>query len=273
MIAPPIGNSRNGFGGAQSARPSRYYMGFWPCQQADGDADDEQVTDRSGNGAHATLNSLTSAEAWNTAGYLESLALQGHAATIPLAKWTPRFATHSFIVSAWQDITAGGSTLRCFGNGVGGAGNGSGWNMCVTNGGALQVNLCNANGVSFFSATSAAGGYGSITPYASPGLHHWMLGYNLADLSFSIYVDGSPALIGNKTISSAELLVADLNVEYGPAIGGRAPTSSTALIATKTKLVHMLGFKSLGLPSNIADIAKLLYRHPRLMLRDQDLVL
>jgi len=259
-------------GGAQSALPSARYIGFWPCQQADGDDDDEQVTDRSGNAAHATLNSLTSAEAWNTAGYLEALASQGHSATIPLAKWTPRFGTHSFLVSAWQNITAGGSTLRCFGNGVGGAGSGSGWNMCVTSAGALQVNLCNANGGSFFSATSAAGGLGSITPYSSPGLHQWALAYNRSDLSFSIYVDGAAALVGNTTISAAELLAADQNVEYGPSIGGRAPTSNTALIATKTRLVHILGFEGLDLPANIADVVKRLYQHPRLMLREQDLV-
>lgn len=141
--------------------------------------------------------------------------------------------------------------------------------MCVTSAGALQINIVSASSV--FSATSAGGGFGSINPYSSAGLHHWVMGYDLSDNSLSIYVDGAPALVGDTTVSAANLIAADASVAYGPAIGGRPPTSNVSLVATKTNRVHAYGFAGLPLPANIGDLVTRLYRHPRLVLRDEDI--
>jgi len=253
-------------GGAQSSRPSSYYMGFWPCQQADGDTDDEQVTDRSGNGAHAVLNSLTSGEAWNTAGYLESLAAQGHSAGIPVASWTHRFSTGSLILAAYQRLVKGGSAFRVFGNGIGAAANG--FNVVVTTLGGLQIHMAHQTNASLFSSSTSG-----VIPYDTDTLHSWLVGYNLSDRSWTIYVDGAITVVAaDQTIAAADVLACDSAVASGPAIGGRPPASAAAITAVKTKMVHALSLPGLDLPSNLAVLAQRLHVHPRLMLRDSDLV-
>lgn len=253
-------------GGATSAVPSSYYMGFWPCQQADGDADDEQVTDRSGNGAHATLGSLTSVEAWNTAGYLESLASAGHSAQIPLASWTHRFSSGSLIIAAWAQLVKGGAAVRIFGNGITTA-LGSGFNVLVSTAGALQFNVAYGT-----SSSVSSGSTSPSLPYAADELHSWLLAYDWLDKSITVYVDGAIALNRNTTITPADFVGADVAVLNGPAIGGRPAASGTGLVATKFKMVHALDLAGKALPSNLAAIAQRLHAHPRLMLRDSDFV-
>lgn len=255
------------FGGASvAAAPSRYYIGFWPCQQSDGDADDEQVTDRSGNGAHAVLNSLTSAEAWNTSGYLESLAAQGHSAGIPVEKWTHRFSTDALIVAGYQQCVKDNATaFRIFGNAVGAAS--TGFSVICTATGALQVNVANTVSASLFSGATSA------TPFATDSLHSWLLAYEPSNGAFSIYVDKVIVLNANTNISKASLRLADANVVYGPHIGGRPPTQTAALLAVKTKMLHALSFPNSGLPANLSALAARLHDHPRLMLCDFEISL
>src|SRR5690554_3537791 len=99
------------FRGASSFRLSRHCIGWWTCMQSTGsDWDGDYVADRSGNGAHATLGSLSKAEAGDNAGTLTTLNESGHCAKIPAAKWPHRFATHSLIIAMQAAVTKEGST-------------------------------------------------------------------------------------------------------------------------------------------------------------------
>ncbi len=258
-----FGVARRFGGGSSVVVPSRYYMGFWPCQQADGDADDEQVTDRSGKGAHATLGSLTSAEAWANAGYVSSLDEGGHQAQIPLAYWTPRFSLSSFIVAGQQQLIAdGANAVRIIGNGADAARTGFG--LTVTTGGALQVNIINTAGSSFTNTTSTS-------PYASDSLHSWLMAYDQPTCSFWIFVDAVLRLSNNTALSRTTVYGADDAVTAPVHIGGRPGTSTTNITVVKTRFLHALDLPGLSLPSNLAAIAHRLHHHPRLMLTDQEL--
>jgi len=238
-------------------------MGFWPCQQADGDADDEQVTDRSGKGAHATLGSLTSAEAWANAGYVLSLDEGGHQAQIPLEKWTHRFSIGSLIVASQQQLVAdGANAVRIIGNGADAARTGFG--LTVTTDGALQVNIINTSGSSFTNTTTTS-------PYASDSLHSWMLAYDQPTCSFWIFVDSVLRLSNNISLSRATVYGADDAVTAPTHVGGRPGTSATNITTVNTRFLHALNLPGLSLPPNLAAIAHRLHRHPRLMLTDKEL--
>lgn len=252
-------------GGSFAARPSQYYMGYWPCQQADGDADDEQVTDRSGKGAHATLGSLTSAEAWANATFVTSVKEGGHHAQIPLAYWTHRFSLGSLIVAGWmRTVTDGVNAFRVLGNSVDAAR--TGFALVVTSTGDLQVNIVNTTTPSnFTNSTSPA------VPYATDTLHSWLMAYDQPTCSFSIFVDAVARLTNNTALSRTTVEGADAAVTAPVHIGGRPGTSTTNITVVRTRHLHALDFPGRGLPSNLAAIAHRLHHHPRLMLTDQEL--
>lgn len=246
-------------GGAQSALPSRYYMGFWPCQQADGDADDEQVTDRSGNGAHMSLGALTSAEAWANAGCVTTLSDTNHAPQLSLANRPYRYSTDSLIISAEQFVTKEAGAIRVAGDANGIAA--TGMNIVVANTGALQVHAVG-------SSTSLFSGGCTATPYASAVFAKWLIAYDAVARTISYFVDGVAAGLGNQSVTASHWDTLDANRAYGFCLGGQPAATSKA---TKARFCHLLYFQGRGLPTNLAAIAHRLHAHPRLMLRDQDI--
>jgi len=252
-------------GGAASAVPSSYYMGFWPCQQADGDADDEQVTDRSGKSAHASIGSLTSTEAWANAGYVTTIAEAGHFAQVPLAKWTHRFTLGSLIVAGWSKLQAQASTRRFMGHGT--SETVTGFALAVATTGALQVNIVGTGSVNAFSTATTE------QPYSTDSLHSWLMAYDFVAKTISIGIDGAIVQSGNTAVTAAQFAAADGAVSLGPAIGGRSGVSgATTLVANTTRFVHAFDLVGKSLPTNLAAICQRLYTQPRLMLRDQDFV-
>jgi hypothetical protein len=246
-------------GGAQAALPSSYYIGFWPCQQADGDADDEQVTDRSGNEAHMTLGSLTSTEAWASAGYVTSLDDANHAPIIPLANWTHRFTAGSLILAAQSNVTKEVAADQFFGNGAGSSQRGFAL-RCGT-GGNIQPLL--------YTTTSVFGSGTTETPWATAVLRSWMFAFDYLTRAYYIFIDGAISSVNGGTFSAADLAAADASVIVGPALGGR---TNFAAMAAKHRHCHALDLAGKGLPTNLAALAHRLHAHPRLMLRDADMV-
>jgi len=239
-------------------------MGYWPCQQADGDADDEQVTDRSGQGAHATLGSLTSAEAWANAGYVSSLDEVAHQAQIPQAKWAHRFSLGSLIVFANQRLVYDGvNAIRVFGNCVDGTK--TGFAVVVTSTGALQINIVNPTSASNFSNGTSA------TPYATDSLHSWMLAYDWSTRSFTIGIDGALSSVsGNTAMSATTVLAADSAVTAPTHIGGRPGGTAANIAAVRTKHLHAFNLVGRDLPSNFAALYARYHAHPHLMFSDAE---
>lgn len=250
-------------GGAQSSRPSQYYMGFWPCQQAEGDDDESQVTDRSGNGAHASIQSLTPAEAWANAGFFSSLASTNHNAAIPQAKWTHRFSTGSLIIAGvLRAVTDGANNLRFFGNGVSTSFNG--FTLNVSASGGLQLVAYHPGGTSFSGAI--AGVWGSLATKS------FLAAYDLGTNSVTLYADAVRGVTQNKSISAADILAADTSVGRDTIVGGWATSSS--LLASQLRFIHALDLRGRSLPplARLDALAYRLHTHPRIMLRDKDFI-
>lgn len=251
-------------GFVHSPRRNPYYMGLYPCYQLVGDADANQVTDISGQAAHATLGALSTAEAWANTGYVSSVATTDKCARIPLAKWPFRFTYGNLICFAYQQLVYDGvNGLRIFGNGSNSVNNG--FNILCNSLGGLQINITNPGGVSFFSTSTSA------TPYTTNSLHSWMLAYRKKNASFSVWVDGVRYITQDSAISRANVEAADTLVTNGPAIGGR-PIIATNLVAVRTKYVHTLNIDRADLPINLDIIAKRLHSAPHLELPESALV-
>jgi len=246
-------------GGAQSARPSSYYMGFWPCQQADGDADDEQVTDRSGKGAHATLGSLTSTEAWANAGYLTSLDDDEHSAQLPIAYWTHRMTTRSLLLSMQVYAEKGVSSLRFWGSGVGTVSTGP--MLICTSTGAVQfaLNITTTGTTQFFTGTAA-------TPFSAASLHTIGIAYDHTTRTVSYFIDGAFSSSA-ANLSSEVIAAADGAYPSFLSLSGR-PAGAAGRLANQMRFQHALNLPVL--PANIAALMQRLHAHPRLMLRDSD---
>jgi hypothetical protein len=261
MISAPIGNSRNGFGGTRGVHtPSQYYMFCLPCQQADGDADDEQVTDVSGKEAHATIGSLTSTEAWTNAGFLTTIAESGHYAKVPNAKWTFRFSTDSLLLFMYLQGVKGAQIQNFFG---------CGYDQTHT---GPRAFISTTGSVLFGLHHTAASTFGqwngpSDTPYATDALHSIGFFYDTTANALSYYIDGAFKLTST-TLSTNARNLADGAVVSDVGIGGYAGDSN--LFAGKIKFVHALRLPGLAEPSNLAAIMYRLHAHPRLMLRDED---
>lgn len=248
-------------GGSQSAVPSSYYMYYMPMQQADGDSDDDQVTDRSGRGAHATLGNLTTAEAWANAGYLTSLDDDAHSAQLPIAHWTHRMATRSLILSMQMSATKGASSLRFWGSGVGTGSTGP--LLLCTSAGAIQfgLNITTTGTLQTFTGTAA-------TPYGSSGLHTVGIAYDRATLTVHYYIDGAFSSAASN-LSADVIAAADGAYPAYISLSGR-PAGASARLANTMRHQHALNVPAL--PTNIAAVMHRLHAHPRMMLSDVDLV-
>lgn len=247
-------------GFARSSKPSQYYMYYMPMQQADGDDDDTQVTDRSGNGAHATLGNLTSAEAWANEGYLTSLDDDAHSAQLPIAYWTHRMATRALILSMQMRAVKVASSLRFWGSGVGTTSTGP--MLICTSAGAIQfaVNITSTGTVQTFSGTSA-------TPYASDSLHTIGVAWDPTTLTMYYYIDGAFS-VSASNLSSSTIALSDGAYPAYLSLSGR-PAGASARLANRMRHQHALNLPTL--PTNHAAIMQRLHAHPRLMLRDSDL--
>jgi hypothetical protein len=235
-----FGVSRNIRGGSYyHGAPSQYYMFSLPCQQAEGDDDENQVTDVSGKEAHASINSLTTAEIWANAGYA---------------------TTDSLILSLYlQAASNGSSSLRFFGNGYDSTHTGIIGYIGSTGAVAFSVN----------NATTIIGGNGtSETPYGSDSLHCVGFAYDATARSSSYYIDGAFSLTST-ALTATNLTIADSAVTADIAIGGWAGNGN--LLASKVKYVHALRFPGMGLPSNTAALMHRLWSHPHLLLSDRDI--
>lgn len=250
-------------GGAQSGRPSSYYMGFWPCQQADGDADDEQITDRSGNGAHAPIGSLTSAEAWTNAGFFTSIADTTHCGLLDNTYWTHRFATDSLIISGVLRATKPAATGRFFGDGLDTTR--TGFALALTTDGALQVVISSSAAASSFVTPTTA------QPWNSLATASFLVAYDVSDYSWSMFLNGAIDKDRITNVSSANMILADASRTQPIAIGGR-PLGSAGLLASQLRFLHAIKLPGRALPTNLAALAQRLHAHPRLMLRNSDLV-
>lgn len=258
IIAPPIHNGRNGFGGAMSrGKPSQYYIGFWPCQQADGDDDDEQVTDRSGNGFHATIGALTASEAWANPGALTTKDEALHCARIPASAVDFRFAHDSLIVHLRALATKEASSEAILGNRA----TGKGWALTVAANGDLQWAVTNPTNT-FFS-TSIAGVYASAV---------WASVFGAYDVTTgTLRLGANGALITDSAISLENLIASDNDAQDGIAIGGRGGASQNGSIAGQFKFVGICVLPDRGLPANLADLCKRLHYHPMIPLTARDL--
>jgi hypothetical protein len=240
-------------------------MAFYPCQQADGDADDEQVTDRSGNGAHATIGSLTSAEAWANAGYFSSLKEVGHFGEMPLANYTHRYSTDTLLVFGQAYAEKDGVGLVfLWGNGF--SDTITGGSLGLTANGALQFAL---RGAGVANATSSPV---PSNTFATASLHSYMLCVDTVARSVTIGVDGAILLSGNTTIASDRWELADASVTRGLGIGNRAGATSTSnQFANQQRLLHFLSLRGKPAPTNLVALTQRMHAHPRMMLRDSDL--
>jgi hypothetical protein len=256
-----FGVSRNIRGGSYyHGAPSQYYMFSLPCQQAEGDDDENQVTDVSGKEAHASINSLTTAEIWANAGYATTIASSDHYPEVPVANWPFRFTTDSLILSLYlQAASNGSSSLRFFGNGYDSTHTGIIGYIGSTGAVAFSVN----------NATTIIGGNGtSETPYGSDSLHCVGFAYDAIAQSSSYYIDGAFSLTST-ALTATNLTIADSAVTADIAIGGWAGNGN--LLASKVKYVHALRFPGMGLPSNTAALMHRLWSHPHLLLSDRDI--
>lgn len=235
-------------------------MLFFPCQQADGDDDDEQVTDRSGQDAHATIGNLTSAEAWTNAGYLTTIAEANHYAKIPVANWTFRFATDSLLLFMYLQGVKGAQNLSFFGGGFDQTH--TGLRGYIDTSGRVIFGLYHtaSGSISQWNGTTA-------TPFATDTLHSVGIYYDTTVNTLSYFIDGT--LDSTKTGPSINARnLADGAVTADVGVGGWAGNSN--LLASKVKFVHALRLPGLAAPSNLAAIMKRLHDHPRTMLRDRD---
>lgn len=264
VVGGSFGVARSVRGGANSSRPSQYLIGFWPMQQAAEDDDEDQVTDRSGNGAHAPIGDLTPAEAWDTAGYFHGLPEVNHFAEVPLAKWPVRYTEGSLLMVGWTKCEASTGSRFIWGNGTSDAITGGG--LMVAASGQLQFTVRGVGAVSSNSATSGA------LVYNTDSLHQWIVAYDVTKRAVSLGNDGVITLLNNTTIPSGSFDVADRAVTRGIAIGGRAGVGITNnLLETTNKLWQAYYFPGKPLPHNLATLVQRLYVQPRVWLRDEDL--
>lgn len=254
-------------GFSRSSRTSEYLIGWYPCQQADGDADDEQVTDRSGNEAHASIGTLSTAEAWANAGYFSSLDEVGHFAEIPLAKWTHRYTEATLLVFGWAYAQTDGVNL-CFLWGNGYSDTITGGNLGITATGALQFNLRGNGGLS--SSTNPT----ATQPFSSASLHSYMVCVDSVARDVTIGIDGAISSVnGNTLIPSNRWEAADAAVSRGMSIGGRSGQANTTnLVANQARHLQFYSLTGRPAPTNLAALCQRMHAHPRLPLRDSDLV-
>lgn len=241
--------------------PSRYYMGFWPCQQGTG-SDWEPtgvLTDVSGKGAHGTLGGLSDAEAGDNAGWLTSLAVSGDCGQIAGADWTHRFTGASLIIFARQRMVKSAANARRFGNGC--STTATGLSFTCTTSGALQLNPVTPAGASSTINCNAG------NPYDSLATHDWMFAFDYVSGTWSFFLD---AAITVDAATSLQPYVEgmDAAVTTATGIGGRPAGGNSA--AAQTAFVHALSFPGVGLPTNLAVLAARLGAHPFLALRDED---
>lgn len=248
MSGTHLGDSTRVPIGSSVFRLSTYCTGWWPCQQADGDSDDEQVTDRSGNDAHATIGLLTAAEAWDTQGYLHTLNDGQHNGRIPAAKCPHRFSTMSLIVELTAQVSKEGSTEAIFGN----RDANYGYALTCTTAGALQWVFTADGSTTFGSATST-------TPYASAELHHVVGTYDLLTGELGIYVDGTNRISNPSLTPQATIIASDGMSPSDTVIGGRGVTAASGAIAGLFQHVRTYSLPGRGLPENIDDIVKRMY--------------
>lgn len=252
-------------GFSRSSRTSEYLIGWYPCQQADGDSDDEQITDRSGNEAHASIGSLTSAEAWANAGYFSSLDEVGHFGEIPLAKWTHRYTEATLLVFGWAYAQTDGANL-CFilGNGI--SDTISGGNIGIAANGSMQFNL---RGPGYNSNAANSG----VATFASASLHSYAVCVDCIARSVTYAADGTIVKSGDKTIPAAAWEAADAAVTRGMSIGGRSGQSNTTnLVANRQRHVQFYSLAGKPAPTNLAALVRRMHDHPTLPLRDSDFV-
>lgn len=252
-----------------SRRPHPGYICHLPCINAVGDADEDMVPDVSGRGAHATLQTLTPAEAWANPKFLTSIATpSGKSAIIPLAFWPHRFIKHALLISIEQEMAKPAGNVRVLGNGVT-LGNGTGFAMNVTSAGALQPWIGNGGSGIFGTTTSSLGSF----PYASAAPTapvHWGLYYEPQNSSFTIYVNGVRIMTEDTAISRTVVHEADSNVLNGYAIGGR-PTAGGAGHNVKTREFHAIMFEKKGIPNNLDKVMRRLYRYPAWEVSEKEL--
>lgn len=233
------------------------YVGLYDCMQSASDINPDVIVDRSGKNAHAVRNSLTAAELWSEIGWAASLAETGHAATVPLANWPFRFGTHDLLIAGRQKMATPGASVRVFGNGVSLAA-GTGFNLLVTASGAMQFNALNS-GTGVNSASTATSGF---TPFADANPHSWLWYFSRDGYTLRCYIDGQLAINSSNNISEAVFKECDANVQSGPAIGGRPPTSAASLHAVKSSKIHILALQKARIPSNLNLVALQLHRYP-----------
>ena len=252
-------------GFSHSSKPSQYLLGWYPCQQADGDADDEQITDRSSNEAHASIGSLTSAEAWANAGYFSALDEINHFGEVPLAKWPHRYAEATLLVFGWA-YAQRDATYSCFLWGNGSSDTITGGNLAVTTSGSLQFNLRGAGSVNSNSTTGAVG------LFLSAGLHSYMICVDAIARTITIGADGAISLAGNATIPASAWEAADASVTRGMSIGCRSGQANTNnLFANQQRFLQFYSLTGKPAPTNLAALCARQHAHPRLVLTSADM--
>lgn len=243
---------------------SRHYIGLWKCQQADGDSDDEQITDSSGNEAHASIGSLTTAEAWTTGESFSSLATTDHWGLVPYAQWGHLWATDSLLLMF--ELTATAATDgRVWGAGT--SASVTGGNLLFNASGRLVLSIRGTGATGVSTAPSGPDWSGGAT-------HTVMLAYDASTRRVNIGTDGAITLSNNANISSALFDTVDSAHASHVGIGGRALATAN-MVANSQRFIHALRFRDRGLPTNFADIFERYHGsagNMRRAVRDRDLV-
>lgn len=117
-------------GQVRTQQPASGYIGMYPCYQL---SPDSTVLDQSGQGNHATLGTLTAAEAWAAApNGLTSLDATGKFAAVPAAAFNAWQPGMSLIIAMAPTLNKKVSTAAFAGNGAGGGASGIGLRCTAT---------------------------------------------------------------------------------------------------------------------------------------------
>lgn len=249
-------------GFSRSSRPSQYYTGFWKCQQANGDDNDDRITDFSSLGNHATIGDLTTAEAWANSGKFSSLATANHWGSITKEQWGVTWATDSFM---WMfQLTATAATsARVWGAGISTSNTGA--NLQFNSSGRLIVGLYNTSGTAISSSPASGQSWtGGATNTA-------MLAYDAENREIWIGTGGVVDMAANTNIAAGDFDLIDAAHSATIGIGGRAGATGS-MVANQQAWVHSLVFPNRGLPSNVAALFGRYHSYRFTQLQEREIV-
>lgn len=256
-------------GQSRSFAPSPGVIALWPCFQSASDASPylDRVEDRSGRGNHALLGvDAVRATAWGTASRYSSVdAAAGttdHAAKLAWSavNWDKDKET-LLIAGNWSG--AAGTNRWVFGFGGNSSTAVHGFMLRGNVAGTVRLQLSQAGALTSFNDSAATVVDGSI--------HHFILVVDGTSKRAHVYLDGVYDATLNGSIGTDWAPYAGSMSAYGDlTLGGCPHTSAKNLTYAATMYGFQVAKRTGATPSNMAELARRLYKHPLAPLTAQE---